>query len=55
MIKKAWLIHNVLILKTIPFIPQNMFQSIHASSSVSKNITKTNYSKFTGLLKTLQY
>ena len=32
---------NTLILKTILFIPQNMFQSIHTSSSVAKNIIKT--------------
>ena len=32
---------NILILKTIPFISQNMFQSIHTSSSVAKSIIKT--------------
>ena len=32
---------NILILKTILFISQNMFQSIHTSSSVAKSITKT--------------
>ena len=32
---------NILILKTILFISQNMFQSIHASSSVAKSIIKT--------------
>ena len=32
---------NILILKTILFIPQNMFQSIHTSSSFAKNIIKT--------------
>ena len=32
---------NILILKTILFISQNMFQSIHTSSSVAKSIIKT--------------
>ena len=32
---------NILILKTILFISQNMFQSIHNSSSVAKSIIKT--------------
>ena len=31
----------VLTLKTILFIPQNMFQSVHTSFSVAKNIIKT--------------
>ena len=33
--------NNNLILKTILFISQNMFQSIHTSSSVAKSIIKT--------------
>ena len=33
--------NNNLILKTILFISQNMFQSIHNSSSVAKSIIKT--------------
>ena len=32
---------NILIAKTILFISQNMFQSIHTSSSVAKSIIKT--------------
>ena len=32
---------NILILKTILFISQDMFQSIHTSSSVAKSIIKT--------------
>ena len=32
---------NILILKTILFISQNMFLSIHTSSSVAKIIIKT--------------
>ena len=32
---------NILILKTILFIPQGMFQSIHTSSSVVKSVIKT--------------
>ena len=31
----------ILILKTLHFISQNMFQSIHTSSSVAKSIIKT--------------
>ena len=47
---------NVFIFKTILFNPQNMFQSIHTSSSVAKNNNKNcKYSKFTCILKTLQY
>ena len=32
---------NILILKTILFISQNMFQGIHTSFSVAKSIIKT--------------
>ena len=45
---------NILNLKTILFIPQNMFQSKHSSSftKISKNCK---YSKFTCLVKMLHY
>ena len=47
---------NILILKTILFISQNMFQSIHtSSSSVVKSIIKTVNSLNSHLLKMLQY
>ena len=47
---------NILILKTILFIPQNMFESIHTSCSVAKyKIKNYKYSKFRRLLKTLEY
>ena len=32
---------NISILKTLIFIPQNMFYSKHTSSSVAKNVIKT--------------
>ena len=44
---------NILILKTILFISQNMFQSIHTSSSVAKSIIKT-VNIITYFLKMLQ-
>ena len=40
-LKKAVLINGVLIIKTVLFIPQNLFQSTHTSSSVAKNLIKT--------------
>ena len=44
---------NILILKTILFISQNMFQSVHTSSSVAKSIIKT-VNIITYFLKMLQ-
>ena len=47
---------NILILKTILFISQNMFQSIHtSSSSVAKSIIKTVNILNSHLLNMLQY
>ena len=37
----SFLFVSILISKTILFIPQKMFQSIHTSSPVAKNIIKT--------------